>query len=40
MDKAKDELKKQAGAELDKAMQSEEAEEIKSKAGDALKKLF
>jgi uncharacterized protein (TIGR03546 family) len=40
MDKAKEELKKQAGEELDKAMQSKEAEEAKSKATDAIKKLF
>ncbi len=40
MDQAKDTAKAKAGEELDKAMQSEEAEEVKTKAKDALKKLF
>lgn len=35
-----DKAKEQATEELDKALQSEEAEEVKSKAKDALKKLF
>ena len=39
-DKAEEEAQKAASKELDKAMQSEEAEEVKSKAGDAIKKLF
>lgn len=40
MEKAKDELKNQAAEELENVMQSEEAEEVKSQAKDALKKLF
>lgn len=40
MDKAKDELQQQAGEELEKLMESDEAEEMKSKAKDAFKKLF
>lgn len=40
MDKAKEQAKEMAAEEVDKLMQSEEAEEVKSKAKDALKKLF
>ncbi|MEA2069416.1 MAG: hypothetical protein U9P12_09460, partial [Verrucomicrobiota bacterium] len=39
-EKAKEEARKAANKELDKTLQSEEAEEMKSKATDALKKLF
>ena len=40
MDKAREELKKQADEEIEKLMESEEAAEAKQKASDALKKLF
>lgn len=39
-DKAKAAAKEKVGEELDKALQGEEAKEIKAKASDALKKLF
>jgi hypothetical protein len=40
MDKAKAKLEEKAGEELDKALESDEVQDLKDKAGDSLKKLF